>query len=235
MALLISNGGNGEQISIEDEYKGQNVEFDEYDGRTVGNDRKVRNKYDFYQAFNVHRRIEGVEYVYTSTNSQGDLLLRLGRTYESESEASSSSATASLRIEPFSLQNSGRSSPALDGRGRKLSLLSPRRCLGASPAAAAVMAIIPYTGGGAVSFLVNSAALRSEDGARGVSAVVIGTLGRGRDGKSRPRSLGCRPIIVSLTGLLLLLSFSDLGNALYTRGGVLAPRTVKGNRARAVY
>ena len=95
------------------------------------------------------------------------------------------------------------------------------------------MAIMPYTEGSAVSFFVKIAALRSGDGGRRVSAVVIGTLGRGRDGKRRPRSLGCRPMFVCLTGLLL--SFSDLGNALYTRGGVLAPRTVKGNRARAVY
>lgn len=95
--------------------------------------------------------------------------------------------------------------------------------------------MIPYTGGGTLSFLTKSAALRSGDGGRGAPAVVVGTLGRGRDGKSRPRSLGCRPMVVGLAGLLLLLSFSDLGNALYTRGGVLLPRTVKGNLARAVY
>jgi hypothetical protein len=120
----------------------------------------------------------------------------------------------------------------LEGRGRKLSLLSPRRCcFGASPNAAAAKAIMPYTGG-AVSVLLKSVALRSGDGGRGASAVV-GTVGGGRDGKSRPRSLGCRPMIVGLAGLLL--SFSDLGSALYTRGGVLAPQTVKGNLARAVY
>lgn len=95
------------------------------------------------------------------------------------------------------------------------------------------MAIIPYTGA-AVSSSVNSVTLRSEDGGRGALVVVVGTDGRGRDGKSRPRSLGCRPIIVGLAGLPLP-SFSDLGNALYTRGGVLGPTTVKGNLARAVY
>ena len=101
------------------------------------------------------------------------------------------------------------------------------------------MAIIPHTTGGAVSFSAKCVALRSSgDGGR-ASAVVVGTLGRGRYGKSRPRSLGCRPMVVGLAGLLLLkllLSFSDLGNALYTRGGgVLAPRTVRGNLDRAVY
>jgi len=120
----------------------------------------------------------------------------------------------------------------LDGRGRKLSLRS-RRCFGASPNAAVVIATIPYTGG-PVSSLVKSVTLRSGDGGRGALVVVIGTFGRGRDGNSRPRSLGCRPMVIGLAGLLLL-SFSDRGKALYTRGGVLGPTTVKGKRARGLY
>ena len=190
------------------------------------NGRIARDKFEL-PSINVHRLTtftQSQEPTTRSTRSYG---------YDSKSDASSSSLTVPLRREALPLQNSGRSSPVLDGRGRKLSLRSPRRCLGASPTAAAVTAIIPYTEV-TVSSLAKSVTLHGGDGGRGAPVVVVGTVGKGREGKSRPRSLGCRPVSVGLAGLLLLLlSFSDLGNALYTRGGVLGPTTVKGSLARA--